>query len=157
MFSQLLCILHLGCDKEYNDSEDVRFAAILTGNEEVPAIETYDTGLAIFQPKGSNNNNMKYSIKIAGMDKIKKACLQIGKPHEDGEVVAELYKSETPQGKVIWDLCHGKLNSDDLIGHLQGKSINDLVTKMEREEAYVNKLTEDNPNGKIRGQFTNLA
>ena len=69
---------------EYNDSEDVRFAAILTGKEEVPEIDTYDTGLAVFQPKGSNNNNLKFSIKIAGMDKIKKACLHIGKPHEDG-------------------------------------------------------------------------
>ena len=142
---------------EYNDSEDVRFAAILTGKEEVPEIDTYDTGLAVFQPKGSNNNNLKFSIKIAGMDKIKKACLHIGKPHEDGEVVAELYKSETPQDEVIGDLCHGKLNSYDLKGSLQGKNINDLVTKMEREEAYVNILTEDNPKGKIRGQITNLA
>lgn len=142
---------------EYNDSEDVRFAAILTGKEEVPEIDTYDTGLAIFQPKGSNNNNLKFSIKIAGMDKIKKACLHIGKPHEDGEVVAELYKSETPQDEVIGDLCHGKLNSYDLKGSLQGKNINDLVMKMEREEAYVNILTEDNPKGKIRGQITNLA
>lgn len=142
---------------EYNDSEDVRFAAILTGKEEVPEIDTYDTGLAVFQPKGSNNNNLKFSIKIAGMDKIKKACLHIGKPHEDGEVVAELYKSETPQDEVIGDLCHGKINSYDLKGPLQGKNINDLVTKMEREEAYVNILTEDNPKGKIRGQITNLA
>ena len=142
---------------EYNDSEDVRFAAILTGKEEVPEIDTYDTGLAVFQPKGSNNNNLKFSIKIAGMDKIKKACLHLGKPHEDGEVVAELYKSETPQDEVIGDLCHGKLNSYDLKGSLQGKNINDLVTKMEREEAYVNILTEDSPKGKIRGQITNLA
>lgn len=141
----------------YNESEDIRFAAILTGKEEVPEIDTYDTGLAVFQPKGSNNNNLKFSIKIAGMDKIKKACLHLGKPHEDGEVVAELYKSETPKDEVIGDLCHGKINSYDLKGPLQGKNINDLVTKMEREEAYVNILTEDNPKGKIRGQITNLA
>ena len=149
--------MQVSSSEEYNDSEDVRFAAILTGKEEVPEIDTYDTGLAVFQPKGSNNNNLKFSIKIAGMDKIKKACLHIGKPHEDGEVVAELYKSETPQDEVIGDLCHGKLNSYDLKGSLQGKNINDLVTKMEREEAYVNILTEDNPKGKIRGQITNLA
>jgi len=149
--------LQLGSSHEYNDSEDVRFAAILTGKEEVPAIDTYDTGLAVFQPKGSNNNNLKFSIKIAGMDKIKKACLHIGKPHQDGDVVAELYKSDTPQDEVIGDLCHGKLNSYDLKGPLEGKKINDLVTKMEREEAYVNIVTEDNPKGKIRGQITNLA
>ncbi|HSF00735.1 MAG TPA: CHRD domain-containing protein [Nitrososphaeraceae archaeon] len=148
--------MQIGSSKD--NSEDVRFAAILTGKEQVPIIDTYDTGLAVFQPKDTNNNDPKFSIKIAGMDKIKKACLHIGKPHEDGEVVAELYKTETPQGKeVIGELCHGKLNLYDLRGPLQGKNINDLVTKMEREEAYVNILTEDNPKGKIRGQITNLA
>ena len=92
------------------------------------------------------------------MEKIKKAYLHLGKPHEDGEVVAELYKTETPLEKeVIGDLCNGKLNSYDLRGPLQGKNINDLITKMEKEEAYVNILTEDNLKGKIRGQITNLA
>ncbi len=147
----------LGSNIDHNDSEDVRFAAILTGKEEVPTIYTYDTGLAAFQPKGSNNNNLKFSIKIAGMHNIKKASLHLGKPHEHGEVVAELYKSETPRGEVLGNLCHGKLNSDDLKGPLQGKNISDLVTKMEREETYVNILTGDKPKGKIRGQITILA
>lgn len=72
------------------------------------------------------------------MEKIKKAYLHLGKPHEDGEVVAELYKTEIPLEKeVIGDLCNGKLNSYDLRGPLQGKNINDLITKMEKEEAYV--------------------
>lgn len=64
--------MQLDSSKEYNISQDVRFAAILTGKEQVPAIDTYDTGLEVFQPKGTNNNDLKFSIKIAGMDKIKK-------------------------------------------------------------------------------------
>jgi CHRD domain len=145
--------------KGYNNNEDIiSFAAILTGKEEIPEIDTYDAGLATFQSQDANNNNdLKFSIKIAGMEKIKKACLHIGKPHENGEVVAELYQSETPLGEVVGDLCHGKLNSYDLRGPLQGKNINDLLNKMQKEEAYVNILTEDSPNGKIRGQITNLA
>jgi hypothetical protein len=143
--------------KDYNNNEEISFAAILTGKEEIPEIDTYDAGLATFQSQEVNNNDLKFSIKIAGMDKIKKACLHIGKAHENGEVVAELYKSETPLGEVVGDLCHGKLNSYDLRGPLQGKNINDLLNKMQKEEAYVNILTEDNPNGKIRGQITNLA
>lgn len=68
-----------------------------------------------------------------------------------------MYKTETPLEKeVIGDLCNGKLNSYDLRGPLQGKNINDLIMKIEKE-AYVNILTEDNPKGKIRGQITNLA
>lgn len=141
-------------NKEYHNSADIRFAAILTGNEQVPEIDTYDTGLAIFQSKGTINNDLKFSIKIADMDKIKKACLHTGKPYKDGEVIAELYKTKikTPQGKeVIEDLCHGKLNSYDLRGPLQVKKIDDLVMKIEKEEAYINILTEGNPNRKIRG------
>lgn len=80
--------------------------------------------------------------------KIKKVYIHIRKTHEDREVVAELYKTETPLEKeVIGDLCNRKLNSYDLRGPLQGKNINDLITKMEKE-AYVNILTEDNPREK---------
>ena len=32
--------------KDYNNNEDIIFAAILTGKEEIPEIDTYDAGLA---------------------------------------------------------------------------------------------------------------
>ena len=39
------------------------------------------------------------------------------------------------------------------MGSLAGKSIADLVAKMQSGEAYVNVHTEANPNGEIRGQI----
>ena len=40
--------------------------------------------------------NIKYSVKVTDTDKIKEVNIHTGKPNEKGDVVAELYKSETP-------------------------------------------------------------
>ncbi|HET9806704.1 MAG TPA: hypothetical protein VFP49_07335 [Nitrososphaeraceae archaeon] len=58
--------------KEYNNSKDVRFAVIREKSKYLQ-IDTYDTGLAVFQPKGIKNNDLKFSIKIVDMDKLKKS------------------------------------------------------------------------------------
>ena len=78
----------------------VDFAAILTGKEEVPEVDTLDTALATFQFNNNNNKDdddkkedLKYSVKVIDTDKIKEVHIHTGKPHEKGDVVAELYKS----------------------------------------------------------------
>jgi hypothetical protein len=142
----------------------VDFAAILTGKEEVPEVDTLDTALATFQ---FNNNNkdgdddkkedLKYSVKVTDTDKIKEVHIHTGKPHEKGDVVAELYKSETPSGEVIGNLTDGKIRSKDLKGSLQGKNTQELVRKIEKGEAYVDLRTEDKPKGKVRGKIKKLT
>ncbi|HEX7257561.1 MAG TPA: CHRD domain-containing protein, partial [Nitrososphaeraceae archaeon] len=79
----------------------VDFAAILTGKEEVPEVDTLDTALATFQFNNNKDDDdkkedLKYSVKVTDTDKIKEVHIHTGKPHEKGDVVAELYKSETP-------------------------------------------------------------
>jgi hypothetical protein len=142
-------------DKEYNenDNENIDFAAILTGREEVPVVDTLDTALATFQSK--DNEDLKFCVKITDMTKIKEVSLDVVK-HEKGETVAELYKSETPSDEVTGKLCEGDINSQDLKGPLQGKNTEELVKKIENGEAYVNILTEDKPKGKVRGQIKKL-
>ena len=105
--------------KEENKKAEVDFAAILTGKEEVPEVNTWDTALATFQStidniKKDNNENdydLKYSVKVTDINKIKKVDIHTGKPNEKGDVVAELYKSETPSGEVIGNLTEGKIRS----------------------------------------------
>jgi hypothetical protein len=132
----------------------VDFAAILTWKEEVPKVDTLDTALATFQSTTTNNNDdeiddLKYSIKVTDTDKIKEVDIHTGKPNEKGDVVAELYKSETPSGEVIGNLTEGKIRSKDLKGPLQGKNTKELVKKIEKGEAYVDLRTEDKPKGKV--------
>ncbi|HET7644614.1 MAG TPA: CHRD domain-containing protein [Nitrososphaeraceae archaeon] len=152
--------------KEENKKAEVDFAAILTGKEEVPEVNTWDTALATFQSTAINNNNrddyekdydLKYSVKVTDTDKIKEVDIHTGKPNEKGDVVAELYKSETSSGEIIMNnLKEGKIKSEDLKGPLQGKNTKDLVRKIEKGEAYVDIKTEDKPEGKVRGKIKKI-
>ena len=151
-------------EKEENKKKEniVDFAAILTGKEEVPEVDTLDTALATFQSTTTNNkddeiDDLKYSIKVTDTDKIKEVDIHTGKPNEKGDVVAELYKSETPSGEVIGNLTEGKIRSKDLKGPLQGKNTKELVKKIEKGEAYVDLRTEDKPKGKVRGKIKKLT
>ena len=146
--------------KEKKEENIVDFAAILTGKEEVPEVDTLDTALATFQSTNNNNNNkddLKFSVKVTDTDKIKEVDIHTGKPNEKGDVVAELYKSETPSGEVIGNLTDGKIRSKDLKGSLQGKNTQELVRKIEKGEAYVDIRTEDKPKGKVRGKIKKLT
>ena len=151
-------------EEERKEKENVvvDFAAILTGKEEVPEVDTLDTALATFQSNTAVTTNKKddltYSIKVTDTDKIKEVHIHTGKPNEKGDVVAELYKSETPSGEVIMDnLTEGKIRSKDLKGPLQGKSTEELVKKMQKGETYVDISTEDKPKGKVRGKIKKLV
>ena len=90
-------------DKE--EKENVDFAAILTGREEVPKVDTLDTALATFQSNKKDDDNkekndLKFSVKVTDIDKIKEVHIDIGKPVEKADVVAEMDKSETPTCEV---------------------------------------------------------
>ena len=160
-------MLNFPTDKLYHaeEKEHVDFAAILTGKEkEVPEVDTLDTALATFQTTYNKDekDDLKYSVKVTDMDKIKEVHIDIGKSNEkedEGEekVVAELYKSDIPSGEVMGTLCNGTINSQQLKGSLHGKNTKELVGKIEKGEAYVNILTEDNPKGKVRGKIKKLA
>jgi CHRD domain len=147
-------------EKEDKNEENivVDFAAILTGKEEVPEVDTLDTALATFQSTNNNNKDaLKYSVKVTDTDKIKEVDIHTGKPNEKGDVVAELYKSDIPSGEVIGNLTEGKIRSKDLKGPLQGKNTKELVRKIEKGEAYVDIKTGDKPKGKVRGKIKKLA
>ena len=154
-----------GKKKEEDEKKEnvVDFAAILTGKEEVPEVDTLDTALATFQSNINNNkdddeqNDIKYSVKVTDTEKIKEVHIQTGKSRKKGDVVAELYKSEIPSGEVIGSLTTGKIRPKDLKGSLQGKNTKELVRKIEKGEAYVDIMTEDKPKGKVRGKIKKLA
>ena len=154
-------------DNNKNQKEEMKenivdFAAILTGKEEVPEVDTLDTALATFQFNNNKDDDdkkedLKYSVKVTDTDKIREVHIHTGKPNEKGDVVAELYKSETPSGEVIGNLTDGKIRSKDLKGSLQGKNTQELVRKIEKGEAYVDIRTEDKPKGKVRGKIKKLT
>lgn len=156
---------------ENNDEKDKRenvdFAAILTGREQVPKVYTLDTALATFQSENKinedknihtqNDKDLKYSVKITNKDQINKISIDIGKSPDNADVVAELYKTKNPSVLVNGNICSGKITSKKLKGSLQGKKTKELIRKMEKGEAYVDISTTDKPKGKVRGKIKKLT
>ena len=128
------------------------FNVELTGNEEVPPVQTDATGSAEFT--APHFDNIGYSVNVSNIDKVTAAHIHSGKIGENGPVVVTLFKTETPSAEPInGNLASGNITNANLEGPMAGKTLIDLTKSMELGETYVNVHTEENPNGEIRGQI----
>jgi hypothetical protein len=129
-----------------------RYNAELSGDEEVPPVQTDATGSAEFT--APHFDNIGYSLNVSNIDKVTQAHIHSGKQGENGPVLVTLFKTETPSSEPInGNLASGNITNANLEGPMAGKTILDLAQSMELGETYVNVHTEENPNGEIRGQI----
>jgi CHRD domain len=122
----------------------------LTGNEEVPPVQTEATGIAEFIPMGMDS--VDYSVNATNIQGVTAGHIHLGAKGENGPVVVTLFKYDTPMNEVSEN---GTITADKLEGPLVGKQISDLATAGGNGTLYVNIHTEQNPNGEIRGQGGN--
>jgi CHRD domain len=122
----------------------------LTGNEEVPPVQTEATGIAEFIPMGMDS--VDYSVNATNIQGVTAGHIHLGAKGENGPVVVTLFKYDTPMNEVSEN---GTITADKLEGPLAGKQISDLATASGNGTLYVNIHTEQNPNGEIRGQGGN--
>ena len=128
------------------------FNVELSGNEEVPPVQTDATGSAEFT--APHFDNIGYSVNVSNIDKVTIAHIHSGKIGENGPIVVTLFKTETPSTEPInGNLASGNITNANLEGPMAGKTLMDLTKSMELGETYVNVHTEENPNGEIRGQI----
>lgn len=123
-----------------------KFQASLSGYQEVPPNTSTSNGWAWFKPMG---NTVSYKVNATGISGVSMAHIHNAKVGENGDPIAMLQIKEA-NGPVV---AEGNITSSDLTGSLAGKSISDLITKMQSGETYVNVHTSTNPNGEIRGQI----
>ena len=99
--------------------------------------------------------NIKYEVNVKDIDTVFTAQIQQGKKGENGPVVVTLirFKELTPTGPVDGLLAEGNITVDKLQGPLNGKQISNLTTLIVNNNAFVNVLTKQNPEGEIRGQI----
>lgn len=130
------------------------FVATLSGDKEVPPVQTQATGTAGFsQP---HLNNMTYGIRVTNMEGVMGAHIHQGKEGQNGPVIVTLFKADnqTGTGPVNGQLVGGTISNDMLEGPMAGKTLEgDLVKAIQNGEAYVNVHTAQNPDGAIRGQI----
>lgn len=130
-------------------AQNQKFNAKLSGQQEVPPVQTTASGMAWFKPM---QDKVWFKLNVTDMQGVTQAHIHTGKQGDNGPVVVTLYKSETPQ-PINGKLSYGNITANLLEGPMKGKQISDLATAMSNGSTYVNVHTEKYPNGEIRGQI----
>jgi hypothetical protein len=118
-------------------------------------------GVAVVQPNGTN---VHYAIWAFNIANVTQAHFHMGLRGVEAPVVAWLFPSSsstapaniTPAeaGKLMnGKLVEGNVSAANLIGPLQGKTTNDLLSAIGNGSIYVNVHTTQNPGGEIRAQI----
>lgn len=133
-----------------SEGQQKKFSAQLSGDQEVPPVQTNASGTAWFK---SNRDNLEFELNVTDLQGITMAHIHNGKQGEIGPPVLPLYKSESPTILMNGKLASGNITANMLEGPMAGKQIANLTTAMKNSETYVNVHTQQNPNGEIRGQI----
>jgi hypothetical protein len=132
------------------------FTAHLTGQEEVPPVETNATGQAIFR-LSRDGQSLHYRLIVANIENVTMAHIHLAPAGQNGPVVLWLYPSGPPPqlipGVTNGVLSTGVVTSANLVGQLAGASLADLVDLIVAGNAYVNVHTSQFPAGEVRGQI----
>jgi len=132
------------------------FATHLSGDEEVPPVETRAQGQAIFM-LSKDGQTLYYKLIAANINNIQQAHIHLAAKGVNGAVVAWLYPSAPPAllipGKFNGVLAQGTITADDLVGPLAGQPLSILIAAIEAGNTYVNIHTTQYLGGEIRGQI----
>jgi hypothetical protein len=130
------------------------FRTHLSGEEEVPAVDTRATGQAIFQLR---SDGLHYKLIVANIENVTMAHIHQAPAGANGPVVAWLYPDGPPPelipGRFNGVLAEGVITSDDLVGPLAGQTLDDLLDAIRAGNTYVNVHTSQFPGGEVRGQI----
>jgi len=132
------------------------FATHLSGNEEVPPVETRAQGQAVFT-LSKDGQTLYYKLIAANIENVMMSHIHLAAKGVNGPIVAWLYPSSPPMvlipGRFNGLLAQGAITAANLVGPLAGMSLSDLIAAMEAGNAYVNIHTTQYPGGEIRGQI----
>ena len=129
-------------------AQEQRAIANLSGQEEVPPVQTQSTGIADFTLIGMESVN--YTVNASNIQGATAGHIHLGKPGENGPIVITLFKYDTPMDQVSET---GSFTVADQEGPMAGQPFQELGTAALNGDLYVNIHTEQNPNGEIRGQI----
>jgi hypothetical protein len=132
------------------------FSTHLSGEEEVPPVDTNAQGQALFMIS-KDKNELHYKLIAANIEDILQAHIHLAPDDANGPIVVWLYPSSPPAmlipGRFSGVLAEGTITADDLMGPLAGQPLSALISEMEAGNTYVNIHTTANPGGEIRGQI----
>jgi hypothetical protein len=133
---------------------NVYFVTNMTGQEEVPPVDTQAVGEAILTQDLPQNQTMHYYVNVTGIQGVTQGHIHSGAEGENGPIVVTLFSFDSPQNEVLQD---SNFTASNLEGPMEGKTMQDLIAAMKNGSTYINVHTEQNPNGEIRGQLMNKS
>lgn len=145
----LFALLGMAGDKSTGSRS---FEASLSGNEEVPPVQTKAKGKAKLQ-FGKEEDRMTYTLVISNIQDVTAASIQKGKKGENGPPVINLFNEPKKEDVTGTLYAEGMVEPYLFIGPLKGKSVNSLIQAMDAGEVYLNIQTKKHPEGEIRGQI----
>ena len=128
------------------------FKIDLSGNEEVPSVNTPAKGEAKFT-LSSDGKVLSYTLDVRDIENPVSAHIHFGQPGKNGPPIANIFSGPKREGKVRGNISQASLTANDLKGDFKGKSINELVELIKSGDVYVNVHTDAYPDGEIRGQI----
>ena len=129
------------------------FATNMTGQEEVPPVDTQTLGETILVQDLPLNQTIHYFVNVTGIEGVTQGPIHSAAEGESGSIVGTLFNFEPSQSAV---LENGTFAANNLEGPMQGKTIPDLIAAMKNGSTYVNVHTELNPGGEVRGQLVDI-
>ncbi len=129
------------------------FSANLTGQQEVPPVDTQATGQSILVQDLLSNQTIPYLVNVTSIQGVTQGHILRAAGGENGPIVVTLFSFDSPQTEV---LQNGTIASNNLEDPMQGKTIPDLIAAMQNGTTYVNVHTEQNPEGGTRGQLVDV-
>lgn len=141
---------------------DTEFKALLSGSNEVPAVESAGAGLATFSVTEEGTPAIDYSLFVYGLTDIVGGHIHVGASDENGGVAVDLLDGVTTPVSVNGLLVEGSITPEDILGLPdQGfdGSFAELVRLMRVDPSalYVNIHTDEYASGEIRGQIESLG
>lgn len=133
---------------------NVYFVTNMTGQQEVPPVDTQAVGEAILTQDLPQNQTMHYYVNVTGIQGVTQGHIHSGTEGENGPIVVTLFNFDSPQNEVLQD---SNFTASNLEGPMEGKTMQDLIAVMKNGSTYINVHTEQNPNGEIRGQLMNTS
>jgi hypothetical protein len=126
---------------------NANFSASLSGQGEVPPVQTIVNGTADLVP---TNDGMNYFVNTTNTGGIAAGHIHLASPGQNGPIVVTLFNITCPQDRSYFD---GNFTGENLEGPMQGNPLSELIGVMNNGTTYVNVHTKQNPNGEIRGQI----
>jgi len=152
IFLFVILLIFLGVAAVSSSSGERTFEASLSGNEEVPPVQTKARGKAKFQLT-DEGDKLTYTLIISSIKDVIGCYVYKGKKGKNGPPVINLFTEPRKEDVAGTLLAGGKVEPYLLIGPLKGKPVKALIQLMQAGQAYVNIQTKNHPEGEIRGQI----